>query len=591
MNARLLDSSPTLAGSTGLPVDVCVRALEARDARFDGVFFVGIVSTGIYCRPICPARVSRPEHRRFFRSAAEAERNGFRPCRRCRPELAPGRALVDAVPRLAHEASRRIAGGALNGRSVGDLARELCVSERHLRRALRAELGVSPLELARTHRLLLAKQLLTDTTLPLTRIAFASGFQSVRSFQAAFRKHYRMAPRELRRAATTAGPAVVVSGRGPGGLSAAGEPRVPAAVRVSRRDSRIPAAAGAPRNPSATGDLRNPAATGEMQVPAAAGLRSRAGSASASRNGRSNGGAFATDGPDALSLRLAYRPPLDWPSLLDVLRAGALPGVEIVDARRYTRLVAIDGHVGQLTVEPARGDGLRATVTTSLLPVLMPLIQRIRRAFDLDANPAEVDAHLREGGLGALVDRRPGLRLPGAWDGFEAVFRSVIESVDPPRGPVAARLIEELGEPVVTGVPGLFRLVPEAGRVAKAGVDALAALGLPTEAAATLVALARRCADGTLPLHPGADGGAAYDALLDVDGVEPRLAARIATRATGWPDLFPADEPALLRAAGARDPQELLERSAAWRPWRGYAALHLLLADAHRAPASPTQRS
>src|SRR5690606_23382407 len=166
-----------------------------------------------------------------------------------------------------------------------------------------------------------------------------------------------------------------------------------------------------------------------------------------------------------------------------------------------------------------------------------------------------------------------------------------IESVDPPRGPVAARLIEELGEPVVTGVPGLFRLVPEAGRAAKAGVDALAALGLPAEAAATPLAPARRRAGRTLPLHPGADGGAAYDALLDVDGVEPRLAARIATRATGWPDLFPADEPALLRAAGARDPQELLERSAAWRPWRGYAALHLLLADAHRAPASPTQRS
>src|SRR5690606_16981 len=171
----------------------------------------------------------------------------------------------------------------------------------------------------------------------------------------------------------------------------------------------------------------------------------------------------------------------------------------------------------------------------------------------------------------------------------------------------AARLIEELGEPVVTGVPGLFRLVPEAARVAEAGVDPPAAPGLPTGAAAPRAALARRCGARTLPAHPaahpaaadyalpplhrGADGGAAYDALLDGDGVEPRLAARIATRATGWPDLFPADEPALLRAAGARDPQELLERSAAWRPWRGYAALHLLLADAHRAPASPTQRS
>src|SRR5574341_470256 len=175
------------------------RALGARDPRFDGVFFVGITTTGIYCRPVCPARVSDPRRRRFFDSAAAAERAGFRPCLRCRPELAPGRARCDAVSSLADMAANRIAAGALNGRGVGSLAAELGVSERHLRRAVEQELGVSPLELAQTHRLLLAKQLLSDTNLSVTRIAFASGFQSLRRFNTVFRERYRMPPSALRK--------------------------------------------------------------------------------------------------------------------------------------------------------------------------------------------------------------------------------------------------------------------------------------------------------------------------------------------------------------------------------------------------------
>src|SRR5215467_4586766 len=168
----------------------CNRARLSRDARFDGIFFIGVITTGIYCRPICPARVSVSSHRRFFVSAAAAERAGYRPCLRCRPELAPGRAPVDAVSRLAFAAALRIGTGALNDGSVGDLARELSVSERHLRRALERQLGVSPIELAQTHRLLLAKRLLADTALPVTHIAFASGFQSLRRFNTAFRERY-----------------------------------------------------------------------------------------------------------------------------------------------------------------------------------------------------------------------------------------------------------------------------------------------------------------------------------------------------------------------------------------------------------------
>src|SRR5262245_48439446 len=182
-----------------LTPEIYARALGARDARFDGLFYVGITTTRIYCRPVCPARVSYPERRRYFQTAAAAEGAGFRPCMRCRPELAPGRALIDAVPQLARVAAHRIAAGALNGRGVSELARELGVSERHLRRAMERELGVSPIALAQTQRLLLAKRLLADTSLSVTRIAFASGFQSLRRFNSVFRAKYRKSPSALRR--------------------------------------------------------------------------------------------------------------------------------------------------------------------------------------------------------------------------------------------------------------------------------------------------------------------------------------------------------------------------------------------------------
>src|SRR6266487_2210355 len=187
--------------------DAYQLAVDARDPRFDGVFFVGITTTHVYCRPVGRSRLAYDRHRRFFNSAAAAERAGFRPCLRCRPELAPGRAVVDAISRLACEATQRIAAGALNGRSVATLARELGVSERHLRRALGREVGVSPHDLAQTHRLLLAKRLIVDTDLPMTRVAYASGFQSLRRFNAVFRAQYHMPPSALRRVRRPPAPA------------------------------------------------------------------------------------------------------------------------------------------------------------------------------------------------------------------------------------------------------------------------------------------------------------------------------------------------------------------------------------------------
>ena len=176
------------------------RACDCRDPRFDGVFYVAITSTGIYCRPVCPSRRARPERRRFYLSAADAEAAGFRPCLRCRPDLARGKAPVDAIMRLARTAANRIGAGALNGRAIGELAAELGVSDRQLRRAIHREFGVAPRDLAGVQRLSRARRLLIATSLPVIQVAYTSGFQSLRRFNTAFRERYRMSPRELRRA-------------------------------------------------------------------------------------------------------------------------------------------------------------------------------------------------------------------------------------------------------------------------------------------------------------------------------------------------------------------------------------------------------
>jgi AraC family transcriptional regulator, regulatory protein of adaptative response / DNA-3-methyladenine glycosylase II len=498
-----------------LNTDICVRALGARDARFDGIFFVGITTTRIYCRPVCPARVSYPSHRRFFESAASAEQAGFRPCLRCRPELAPGRALIDAVPRLARVAAHRIAAGALNGRGVAQLAGELGVSERHLRRALEREIGVSPIELAQTHRLLLAKRLLADTSLPVTRIAFASGFQSLRRFNSVFRERYRVSPSALRRPPR---PGEILRGASP-------RPETPA----------------------------DPA-------------------------------------HDLVRLTLSYRAPLAWDVLTGFLRREAMPEVEVGQGGRYCRTARLGGRRGIVVVEDASATSrqgqragkthLNVDVSPSLLPVLMPLLARLRQLFDLDAEPTVVDAYLEQGGLGSLVRCHPGVRIPGAFDGFDVAFLALLRSAARPgsvSGALEQRVVCALGEKLETGIPGLTRLAPSPERVAQAGGACLAALGVSPRRAIAIASVARAVAEGTLRLEPGRDVLATRRALMEIAGIGDRLATTIVMRALYWPDAFPASDRVLQRAAGTSSPAALRARAEEWRPWRAYAALHLWL--------------
>jgi AraC family transcriptional regulator of adaptative response / DNA-3-methyladenine glycosylase II len=203
--------APIPTPSAGLESDACYLAMKAHDARFDGSFFTGVTSTGIYCRPVCRVKLPRRENCCFFRHAAQAEAAGFRPCLRCRPELAPRAAswsTEDASRILALQAARLIDepdAWAEDGPGAARIAARLGVSDRHLRRIFESQFGVSPLQYLQTRRLLAAKQLIADTRLPMTQVALASGFASVRRFNAAFLAHYGLNPTALRRAGAAAG--------------------------------------------------------------------------------------------------------------------------------------------------------------------------------------------------------------------------------------------------------------------------------------------------------------------------------------------------------------------------------------------------
>ena len=491
-----------------LDPDPCYRALAARDARFDGHFFVGVATTRIYCRPVCPARTPLKRHCAFFPSAAAAEAGGFRPCLRCRPELAPGFAAVDANRRLARAAADRIEGGALEDSSLEALAAQLGVTDRHLRRVFGAQFGVTPVAYAQTQRLLLAKRLLTDTGLPVLTVAMASGFSSLRRFNALFRERYRMTPGELRT-------------------------RAP-----DRRES------------------------------------------------------------DDLAFDLAYRPPYDWDAMLAFLAGRAVTGVEAVEGRRYRRTVRIGtgglasrairiGRVagaphgiegagpttGWIEIAPSpRRSALRVTASASLAGCVPALLARVRHLLDLACRPEEVAE-----ALGPLAADHPGLRLPGAFDGFEIAVRAILGQQVTVKAAttIAGRFANAFGEAAQTPHRDLARLFPSPAIVAALEPSAIAALGIIAARAKAIRALACAMAAGELDLAPGAPVEPALEALRAVPGIGPWTAHYIAMRALAWPDAFPHPDVAVLKAMGETDGRRALARAEAWRPWRAYAVLHL----------------
>jgi AraC family transcriptional regulator of adaptative response / DNA-3-methyladenine glycosylase II len=476
-----------------MPLDsaTCYRALRARDPRFDGRFFVAVSSTRIYCRPVCTVKPPKRENCRFYPSAAAAELGGYRPCLRCRPELAPGNSSIDATTRLAQAAASLIEDGTMNGGGVEALATRLGVSERHVRRALGAEFGVSPVAFAQTQRLLLAKRLLTDTGLPVTEVALASGFGSLRRFNALFKARYRLNPKQLRR----------VAPRSPGAAAAA----------------------------------------------------------------------------DVLRFELSYRPPYDWAALVAFLDARAVQGVESVEAGVYRRTVRIvrdkREHAGWLEVSmSARKPALSVTLSSTLAKLAPLVLGRIKALMDLSCHPVEVSR-----ALGALAARHAGVRVPGAFDGFEIAVRAILGqqvSVAAART-LAGRFAAAFGSPVQTPFAELRHAFPEPARIAALTPAQIARIGLPAARARTIQGLARAMAEGRLELMPHADIERSLAALRALPGVGEWTAQYIAMRALGWPDAFPHTDLGVMKALGEKRPRHVLAAAEAWRPWRAYAVMHL----------------
>jgi AraC family transcriptional regulator of adaptative response / DNA-3-methyladenine glycosylase II len=479
----------------------CYRAICLRDPRFDGRFFTGVKTTGIYCRPICPARTPRAENVRFFATAAAAQEAGFRPCLRCRPETAPDLGAWRGTSNTVSRALALIELGGLDQGDVAALADRLGVGERQLRRLFRAHLGASPVAVAQTRRLLLAKQLVHETRLPMAEIASAAGFGSVRRFNETFVALFGRAPRDLRRG----------RGRGPD-VSAGPE-----------------------------GEIR---------------------------------------------LLLRYQPPYDWPAMLEFLRRRAIPGVELVTADRYLRSVQLDGAQGTVAVEPGDGNALCATVRFPKLVALPAIIARLRRVFDLAADPLAISAHLAaDPTLAPLVEARPGLRVPGAWDGFELAIRAVLGQQITVSAAVrlAGRLVAAHGTRLASPAgDGLTHVFPRPDALASAD---LTSLGMPRSRATALSAVAAAViADPRLfEATRGLDD--AVKRLRSIRGVGEWTAQYIALRQLREPDAFPAADVGLLRALATHEGRgysssQLLDRADAWRPWRAYAAQHLWAAAA-----------
>jgi AraC family transcriptional regulator of adaptative response / DNA-3-methyladenine glycosylase II len=472
------------------------NALAARDSRFDGVFFVGVTSTRIYCRPVCRVKAPKAANCRFYDTAQEAEQAGFRPCLRCRPELAPGNAPVDDAQRIAQLIVQRLQEGHFDEEAgLEAIADQFELSSRQIRRIVQQELGVPPIQLLLTRRLLLAKQLLTETMWPMTEVAFASGFSSVRRFNDAFTTRYRMPPTRLRKKATD--------------------------------------------------------------------------------------GATALAERETSTLQISYRPPYDWKGVLAFLAARALKGIEHVTDHSYARTVQLGTATGWVRVTQSKKQhALLVEFTHSLTPMLPALLGRVRALFDLDARPDVIAKRLRKDArLARAVNANPGLRVPGAFNGFELGLRAILGQQVTVKAAttIAGRFVEAFGEPIVTSLPELNCLTPVSARIARASIADIARHGIVAARAKSMIALAKAQESGELCL----DGGAHHRPddsmrrLEELPGIGPWTAHYIAMRALRWPDAFPKEDIAVRNNLGGVTAKEAEALSQPWRPWRSYAVMHV----------------
>ena len=471
--------APAIVGTANVELSHSIyrSARLARDPRFDGKFFIGVRTTGIYCRPICPAPSPKEQNVSYFPSAAAAAEAGLRPCLRCRPECSPGTPAWLGSSVTVTRALRLISEGALEEGSIDALAERLGIGSRHLRRLFLEHLGATPVTVAQTRRLLAAKKLIDETELPLTEIAIASGFGSIRRFNSAFVATWGRSPREMR-----------------------------------RRRERTPAG-------------------GEC------------------------------------TLELRYRPPFDWAALIAFIAGRAIQGVEYATDAFYRRTITTARGPGWLEVRPGAKGALTLVVHTPDSSELLAIASKARRMFDLDADPQAIFDHLRRDRLlQPLIKARPGLRVPGAWGGFELGIRTILGQQVSVAGAstLAGRLVEKLGKPTPFEVEGLTRVFPEPGALAEADLS----IGIPAARAESIRRFARAVAAGEICFDAGVDSGTFQETLRGLPGIGPWTAEYIAMRALSDPNAFPASDLVLNRVCRGHETES-------WQPWRAYAAMHI----------------
>jgi AraC family transcriptional regulator of adaptative response / DNA-3-methyladenine glycosylase II len=488
-----------------LDTTICAQARKTRDARFDGRFFTGVLSTGIYCRSICPARTAKEENVRYFPTAAAAAEAGLRPCLRCRPECSPGTPAWLGTSATVSRALRLISESALEDGGIETLAERLGIGGRHLRRLFLQHLGASPIAVAQTRRLHFAKKLIDDSRLPMSEVALASGFGSIRRFNAAFRKTYNRTPTQLRKLG---------------------------------------------------------------------------GQASAMSEGE-------------YCFQLRYRPPFDWISMLEFLAPRATPEVEMVENGTYRRVFSLNDDIGWFEAfvdeknhdetNHAEADHVETNAETNhavTLRIHYPqprslflIVERVRRMFDLSAEPNEIMRHLSGSAvLARRVKARPGLRVPGSWDGFELAVRAILGQQVTVRGAttLTGRLVREFGVQV-TSRRGISHLFPAPEKLVEANFSRV---GLTRARALTIRSLARAVCEGDISFS-GLNTDEFIARFRELPGIGDWTAQYVAMRAFNEPDAFPASDLGLLRAAGLNNPKQLAARAEAWRPWRAYAAMYL----------------
>lgn len=450
--------------------EACYQALLSHDARFDGVFFTCVSTTGIYCRPVCPTAPPKAANCTFVTSAAIAEKHGYRPCLRCRPELAPLSGAADNTP--AHMLRKHIEDTLLMDETLAEIAPRYDVSERHLRRSFTEAFGVGPKEYALTRRLLFAKQLLQETSLPVIDVAYTAGFNTPARLTATMREAYGFTPSQLRAKTTMATSASLV-------------------------------------------------------------------------------------------LRAPYRPPFDWSALLHVLAGRATP-LEHVDNDTYYRILPN----GTITVanDPAKNQ-LLVTIPSELSHQAYRIMQSVRQLFDLDADPLAIHDSLRaDPRMRALLERYPGIRIPGAWDKFELLIRVIVGQQVSVAGAttIMRRIVSNIG------------ITPE---VLAASTPAhIAQMGMPLARATTIHTVSTMVYTGALDLEER-NPTTFYEQLVAISGIGPWTAEYLCMRVLHWPDSFPAGDLGIQKALGA-DGTKLSETAArtqsqAWRPWRSYATMLL----------------